>query len=162
MLHIFIVEMAVDAAVIKTANTKRKFNKRHVFVRILGDDLIAIWPKACDTAYSTLLSDSGLPISKHKHEVSTHICNFARMWFEPIFAKRERNANYGVKSWALCAGDDDLLVEQAGFADFGLRVIIGYRWIKAISVGAYGRFDSTNIFQNACMLSSYYRTDHPT
>lgn len=84
------------------------------------------------------------------------------MWFAPIFGKkRSRNPNFGNLSWAPNANSGPYLVDQSGFADEGFREITGYRWIRTISIGAYGRFDSTNIFQNASSLSSCYRASHP-
>jgi hypothetical protein len=69
LLHIHIVE-----TVLKETKTR----KSNVIVKILGDDLVALWPESCATLYNAKLAAWKLPISIDKHLVSKKYGNFAR------------------------------------------------------------------------------------
>jgi hypothetical protein len=86
MLHIFIVREAL-------LRSGCWHLQKLVFIRILGDDLLAFWPKQANRAYSDLLSGFGLPISKGKHVVSAGRAIFARNLYMPIFKERQMVVN---------------------------------------------------------------------
>jgi hypothetical protein len=112
-------------------------SKKDCFVRILGDDLLAVWPRDCDEKYTQSLSDVGLPISSSKHQSNTHYANFARLWFEPIFMDRRHVTNEDDLWMSPEAADKG--VGRRVYDDGGMRVVKGFRWVETVTVGAFGR-----------------------
>jgi hypothetical protein len=72
----------------------KELDKKAIFIRILGDDLLAFWPVEVDKIYTSLLGEVGLPISKSKHLVSPKKMIFARNMFIPILEERERDSEH--------------------------------------------------------------------
>lgn len=86
LLHIHIVE---------EAHRLTDVSEKTTWVRILGDDLIAYWPKITNEKYNELLKNYGMEISVDKHQVSRKIGEFARVqiipsgWKKPIYRVTE-------------------------------------------------------------------------
>jgi len=153
LLHIFLVEEALR----RSGNLNLK---KSVFIRILGDDLVAFWPAKVNDEYNKLLDEAGLPISKGKHLVSNGRMNFARNFFVPIFESRKTKVCNTI-DWFSWRGEDSSSAKQfhnVVHCNGGHRTVIGVKWVPTCALGAFAK-DAIHTYESAKELSSWYRKD---